>query len=62
VHYPLNEKRENLFSGAEECVEVIRRFGKQDLKEYTSEEDSIPGVMLGYERRKQCERYLVREK
>lgn len=56
--YPLGTKRVNLFFGSEECVEVIRQIGKPDLRDYTPEEDFILGIMLGYERRKQCERYL----
>jgi len=62
VGYAVGKSRMNLFFGAAECVQVIRRIGKPDLKEYTPEEDFILGIMLGYERRKQCERYLVRKK
>lgn len=58
VVYPLNDKRVNLFFGAEECVQVVRRIDKQSLTQYTPEEDFILGIMLGYERRKQCDRYL----
>lgn len=58
VVYPVNEKRVNLFFGASECVEVVRRIGKARLQDYTPEEDFMLGIMLGYERRKQCERYL----
>jgi hypothetical protein len=61
VIYPLGEKRVNLFFGAEECVRVVHRINKPNLKEYTPEEDFILGVMLGYERRKQCGRYLKRK-
>lgn len=58
VFYPVNEKRVNLFFGAGECVQVVREIDKPSLTQYTPEEDFILGIMLGYERRKQCERYL----
>ena len=56
--YEIEGNRINIFFGAKECVEVIRSIGKQSLREYTFEEDFILGIMLGYDRRKQCERYL----
>jgi hypothetical protein len=48
----------NVFFGSHECIEVIRCIGKRDLRQYTAEEDFILGIMLGYARDKQCERYL----
>lgn len=56
--YPLGNAKINVFFGADECVEVIRRIGKKSLKSYTPEEDYILGIMLGYDRLKQCHRYL----
>ena len=56
--YSINDRRANIFFGASECVDVIRKIGKPSLKNYSPEEDFILGIMLGYERRKQCERYL----
>lgn len=58
VVYPVNGIRSNLFFGADECVAVIRKIGKPRLTEYRSEEDFMLGIMLGYDRRRQCERYL----
>ncbi len=57
--YEIEGDRINIFFGAQECIEVIRSIGKQSLTEYTSEEDFILGIMLGYDRRRQCERYLT---
>ena len=37
---------------------MLRRFNKRYLSELTAEEDFILGIMLGYDRVKQCERYL----
>ena len=56
--YPLGKKRINVFFGNTACLEIVRRIGKFRLSKYTPEEDSILGIMLGYDRRRQCERYL----
>ena len=57
---PVNERKINIFFGAEECVEVVRNFGDKRLNEFTPEEDFILGIMLGYDRVRQCNRYLHR--
>ena len=57
--YPVGKTdRMNIFFGANESIEVIRKIGKTNLNDYTPEEDFMLGIMLGYERRQQCERYL----
>ncbi len=58
VIFPLGSMRINVFFGAGDCVEVVRRIGKASLSEYTPEEDFILGTMLGYDRLLQCRRYL----
>lgn len=55
---PVGDSRINIFFGAKECVEVIRRMGDKKLNEFTPEEDFILGIMLGYDKRRQCLRYL----
>jgi len=55
---PLGADRVNLFFGDGRCVEVVRRFRKENLTELTDEEDFILGVLLGYDLPKQCERFL----
>lgn len=58
--YPVKEtNRSNIFFGSKESVDVIRMIGKDDLCDYTPEEDFMLGTMLGYDRRQQCERYLL---
>jgi hypothetical protein len=37
---------------------VIREIGDKKLNELTPEEDFILGIMLGYDRLRQCNRYL----
>ena len=56
--YPLGKNRINVFFGNTACLEIVRRIGKFRLSMYTPEEDFILGIMLGYDRRQQCERYL----
>lgn len=56
--YPLGTKRINVFFGNTTCLEIVRRIGKFHLYRYTPEEDFILGIMLGYDRCRQCERYL----
>lgn len=60
--YPLGRQKINVFFGEQTCIDVIQQIGKASLAEYTDEEDFILGIMLGYDRRKQCERYLQRKK
>lgn len=54
----ITDKKMNVFFGNPECVEVVRLFGDKRLNEYSSEEDFILGIMLGYSREDQCKRYL----
>ena len=48
----------NVFFGDSACIEVVRSFGCKSLCDYTPEQDFILGIMLGYDRLKQCSRYL----
>lgn len=59
--YPAGETNVNIFFGDEICLEVIRKIGKENLAEYSDEEDFMLGIMLGYSRLKQCTRYLERK-
>jgi hypothetical protein len=61
VIYPLGQEKMNVFFGEQICIDVIKQIGKDHLTGYTPEEDFILGIMLGYDRRKQCERYLQRK-
>lgn len=60
--YPLGKTRINVFFGDGQCVEVVRRIGKTRLYDYTPEEDFMLGIMLGYDRLRQCKRYLERSR
>ncbi|ADU65683.1 DUF2023 family protein [Desulfurispirillum indicum] len=50
----------NIFFGDPSCIQVLRLIGKQSLNHFTLEEDFMLGIMLGYDRKKQCERYITR--
>ena len=43
-------------------LEVIRIFGEKSLNLFSHEEDFILGILLGYDRIKQCHRYLERRR
>ncbi len=57
----IGEGKINVFFGKTECVEVVREFQVDALSELTPEQDFILGIMLGYQRSSQCERYLRRK-
>jgi len=48
----------NVFFGSDICINVIREIGKASLVDYTPQEDFILGIMLGYDRKIQCRRFL----
>lgn len=48
----------NIFFGSPESVAVIRSFGPRQLYDLSPEEDFMLGIMLGYDRNRQCQRYL----
>ncbi len=52
----------NLFFGKEQCVKIIQSFNKESLSDFSDEEDFILGIMLGYDRMQQCDRYIQRNK
>jgi len=60
--YHVSDTKINIFFGSSTCVEVIKCFGKSRLNKYSNEEDFILGIMLGYDRKAQCKRYLQRSK
>ncbi len=51
----------NIFFGVKQCVDIINSFGNKPLNEYTDEEDFILGVLLGYDKIAECERYMSRK-
>ena len=61
IDYAIHELKNgniNVYFGAKPCVDVIRSFKNENLREFTPEQDFMLGIMLGYDRVKECERYL----
>ena len=50
----------NVYFGNEACINVVKSFNNPKLNEISDEQDFILGIMLGYDRLQQCERYLNR--
>jgi hypothetical protein len=59
--YHTADDKINVFFGDGICIEVLKEIDKWDLAKYSDEEDFILGIMLGYDRKKQCVRYLERK-
>ncbi len=53
----VDDKKINVYFGAPQCVDVVKTFNPK-LNKLTPEQDFMLGIMLGYDRVKQCERYL----
>ena len=51
----------NIFFGTEDPINVLKKFKKNSLKDFTPEEDFILGILLGYNTNQQCKRYLTRK-
>ncbi len=58
----VNEYKINVFFGDKYALEVLKIFGDKPLNKLSDEEDYILGILLGYDRMKQCKRYLKRKK
>jgi len=58
----VNKTKINVFFGNSICIAVIKQMNLTSLSNLTDEEDFILGTMLGYDRVKQCERYLKRKR
>ena len=50
-------KNINVFFGEKPCVDVVKTLNP-NLSEHTPQEDFILGTLLGYDKVKQCSRYL----
>lgn len=57
VIHDIAQDKINVYFGDKNCVNVVKTFNPK-LNEITPEQDFMLGIMLGYDRVKQCERYL----
>ena len=55
---PLDGGKINVFFGRKECLEIVRRFSCEKLNKLAPEEDFILGMMLGYAKHQQYDRFL----
>lgn len=55
--HKIDRDKINVFFGDEACINVVKTFSPK-LNRLTAEQDFILGIMLGYDRVKQCDRYL----
>ena len=56
----IEDGRTNVYFGHPSCVEVVKSFGTCPHCFLSPEQDFILGIMLGYDRTRQCDRYLTR--
>lgn len=58
---PVSEKSPsiNVFFGNENCINVVKTFQKP-LNKLSDEQDFMLGIMLGYDKIIQCQRYIKR--
>ena len=57
VIHDLTNGNINVYFGEKACVDVVKTFNPK-LNKLTAEQDFMLGIMLGYDRVKQCVRYL----
>lgn len=60
--YAVGAHKINVFFGSRDCVSIVRQFSSNCLNELSAEEDFMLGIMLGYDRVAQCDRYLRRKR
>lgn len=56
----VNTSKINVFFGNKYCIEILKTFPTLSLDKIRNEQDFILGIMLGYDRLKQCKRYIQR--
>lgn len=54
----VGEDKINVFFGMPDCLKIIKHFSSEDLNMLTTEEDFILGMMLGYAKPQQYQRFL----
>lgn len=59
---PVENNKINVFFGMFACLEIIKQFSCEELNKLSIEEDFILGMMLGYAKPQQYQRFLDRKK
>lgn len=58
--YHIENNKINVFFGMATCLEIIKQFSCRELNKLSAEEDFMLGIMLGYGKAQQYERFLAR--
>lgn len=58
---PIENSKINVFFGMESCLKIIDKFSCEELNKLSAEEDFMLGIMLGYGKAQQYERFLARK-
>ena len=58
--HEIPDNKINVYFGHQFCIDVVKTFHTTNLTELSDEQDFLLGIMLGYSRLQQCERYLKR--
>ena len=61
IIHDITEDKINVYFGSKASVDIIKTFNQVSLNKITPEQDFILGIMLGYDRLIQCNRYLKRQ-
>lgn len=59
---PISNNKINVFFGMPACLDIVKQFSCEELNKITVEEDFILGMMLGYGKSQQYQRFLDRKK
>ncbi len=57
----VNTRKINVFFGKNQCVKIVESFRNKSLSDFSDEQDFMLGIMLGYDRVQQCDRYINRK-
>lgn len=57
----LENNKINVFFGMPACLQIIKQFSSEELNKLSVEEDFILGMMLGYGKAQQYQRFLTRK-
>ena len=58
---PIENNKINVFFGRKACLQIIKQFCCKELNNLSDEQDFILGMMLGYGKEQQYERFLAKK-
>lgn len=60
--YPLEKGKINVFFGEQACLDILKQLSSSNLSLLTPEEDFMLGIMLGYGKTQQYQRFLNKKR